>query len=248
MVKLLLLNLSYWSDHITGTCFYKRCTLETVEARRNQHTDARSRTIVFPRKYNLAKGDLRKDGLNMATMGSPKDWKVYGDGVFIVAVTTVQRKLKEREGRQPIYLGKRGLTNCTGTVEPKKSKIHRNLYNSLLTINSFKIAYEEISKKKGANTRGATAGSLDGDSVGEIEKVINKLKDHSFQFKPTRRIYIPKKNGKLRPLGIPSPRDKVVQKIMTNILADIYEPKFLQCNHGFRPNKGTHTALRQIKS
>jgi retron-type reverse transcriptase len=75
---------------------------------------------------------------------------------------------------------------------------------------------------------------------------VQKLKDHSFAFKPIKRIYIKKSNGMQRPLGVPSPIDKVVLKAMSMILENIYEPKFLNTNHGFRPNRGTHTALESI--
>lgn len=105
------------------------------------------------------------------------------------------------------------------------------------------MAYESIIS--GAMT---PAETLDGFSVKRIEEIIGKLKDHTFQFRPSRRIYIP--NGKERPLGIPSPQDKVVQKVMAIILEAIYDdtnsPKFLDCSHGFRRGKSTHTALKRI--
>lgn len=115
------------------------------------------------------------------------------------------------------------------------------------------MAYESIRSKRGAMTPGTE--TLDGFSIGRIEETIVKLKDHTFQFRPSRRIYIPKSNGKERPLGIPCPQDKVVQKVMAIILEAIYDdtgsPKFLDSSHGFRRGRSTHTALRrltQIKS
>jgi retron-type reverse transcriptase len=87
--------------------------------------------------------------------------------------------------------------------------------------------------------------TLDGYSNQTIEEVLNTLKDHSLKFKPVRRMYIPKKDGSLRPLGIPSPRDKVIQKAMATVLDEIYEPKFLNSSFGFRSGRGTHGALKQ---
>lgn len=84
----------------------------------------------------------------------------------------------------------------------------------------------------------------DGMSVETIKKISDELKDHRFKFKPIRRIYIPKKNGDRRPLGIPGLRDKMVQKAMANVLNLHYEKVFLDTSHGFRPSRGTHSALR----
>jgi retron-type reverse transcriptase len=102
----------------------------------------------------------------------------------------------------------------------------------------------------GALTPGLDSKTLDAFSTKEIEKTVNELKDHTFQFKPIRRTFIPKKNGKLRPLGIPGPTDKVVQKVIAIILEAIYDhetdPIFKESSHGFRRGRGTHTALQQI--
>lgn len=75
---------------------------------------------------------------------------------------------------------------------------------------------------------------------------MESLKDQSFQFKPVRRELIPKPNGKMRPLGIPSPRDKIIQEVMKSILEVIYEPIFSDSSHGFRPTRGCHSALKEI--
>lgn len=76
--------------------------------------------------------------------------------------------------------------------------------------------------------------------------IVEKLKDQSFAFKPFKRIYIEKSNGKKRPLGMPSPKDKIVLKAMSTLVEKVFEPEFLNTNHGFRPNYGTHTALESI--
>jgi retron-type reverse transcriptase len=87
---------------------------------------------------------------------------------------------------------------------------------------------------------------LDGFSDSDVNNIIQKLKDHSFAFKPVKRVYLEKPNGKKRPIGIPNSKDKVVLKAMSMVLEKIYEPEFLNTSHGFRPNRGTHSALNSI--
>jgi retron-type reverse transcriptase len=87
---------------------------------------------------------------------------------------------------------------------------------------------------------------LDRFSDSDVSNIIQKLKDHSFAFKPVRRVYLEKLKGKKRLIGIPSPKDKVVLKAMSTVIEKIYEPEFLNTSHGFRPNRGTHSALESV--
>ena len=97
-------------------------------------------------------------------------------------------------------------------------------------------------------TKGADNKTADGFNIELIEKIINELKNESYSPTPVRRKYIDKKNGKKRPLGIPSFRDKLVQEVVRMILESIYEPIFKDNSHGFRPNKSCHTAFADILS
>jgi len=131
----------------------------------------------------------------------------------------------------------------TGLRETLKvNDIYQDIYNE----RNLEIAYELISNKKGSNTKGIGNETLDSYSKDTIKSVSESLKNHQFKFKPIRRVYIPKPNGKLRPLGIPSPRDKVVQKSIVMALERIYENKFLECSYGFRPKRGTHSAIKEV--
>lgn len=97
-------------------------------------------------------------------------------------------------------------------------------------------------------TKGTDNQTIDGMSISRIDELIEKMRDESYQPNPSKRIYIPKKNGKKRPLGIPSFNDKLVQEVLRMILEAIYEGYFEPTSHGFRPKKSCHTALLQIQA
>ncbi len=124
----------------------------------------------------------------------------------------------------------------------KYNRLYRNLYNEEF----YYMAYNKISSKEGNMTEGSDNETIDGMSKERIYKLIESIKDESYKPKPAKRIYIPKKNGDKRPLGLPSIDDKIIQEIVRNILQSIYEPKFSNNSHGFRPNRSCHTALMNI--
>ena len=108
-------------------------------------------------------------------------------------------------------------------------------------------AYATIYSNDGATTKGVDGRTLDGFSEERVMSIIKRLKDGSYRFHPVRRVYVPKKNGKKRPLGISSGDDKLVQQVVRNILESIYEPVFENSSHGFRPRRSPHTALEHIE-
>jgi len=107
-------------------------------------------------------------------------------------------------------------------------------------------AYEKIAPNKGSMTPGVDGASFDGVSLEKIDNIIVKVLTGQYEPKPVRRVYIPKPNGKLRPLGVPTVADRLVQEVVRSILETIYEPVFSTCSHGFRPGRSCHTALKQI--
>ncbi|MBL7544875.1 MAG: hypothetical protein JNL11_13745 [Bdellovibrionaceae bacterium] len=109
------------------------------------------------------------------------------------------------------------------------------------------MAYAKIASNSGALTKGVDETTLDGMSKARVDKIMMSLKDGSYEPKPVRRVYIPKKNGKMRPLGVPSSDDKLVQEVVRMLLERIYEPNFSNYSHGFRPNRSCHTALTQLR-
>lgn len=110
------------------------------------------------------------------------------------------------------------------------------------------MAYANIHANQGATTSGSDGTSLDGMSLDRIKNLMWSLKNESYEPKATRRVYIPKANGKMRPLGIPSGDDKLVQEVARILLDQIYEPVFSVHSHGFRPQRSCHTALQDIKT
>ena len=92
-------------------------------------------------------------------------------------------------------------------------------------------------------TAGTDGKTIDAMSLERVDRLIAALKDESYQPKPSRRTYIPKKNGKLRPLGIPTIDDKLVQEVVRMLLESIYENSFEDTSHGFRPNKSCQHSL-----
>ncbi|MEP6929427.1 MAG: reverse transcriptase domain-containing protein, partial [Flavobacterium sp.] len=121
-------------------------------------------------------------------------------------------------------------------------KLYRVLFNEEM----FYVAYQQLYAKVGNMTAGSDGQTIDEMSLQRIEKLIGSLRDETYQPNPARRVYIPKKDGKKRPLGIPSFDDKLVQQTVKMILESIYEASFEPTSHGFRPYKSCHTALNHV--
>src|SRR5689334_20017391 len=121
------------------------------------------------------------------------------------------------------------------------------LYRQMFSKSLYLLAYGNIYSNQGAMTPGASAETADGMSEGKIDQIIELMRHERYRFSPARRIYIPKKNGKLRPLDLPSWSDKLVGEVVRLLLEAIYEPRFSDRSHGFRKGRGCHTALRKIQ-
>ena len=261
MVRLYLPKFEFQYDLHDRYFRYQRNIFNTNETRRNWHLDKLLNYVLV--YTNETKDDLRLESQIFANsrvtlakhnkpimlMGSPKSCKRYGDGASVVAeeskfrfyTTTVTSS--EGEGKQSVRSASLNRSNWRDLHKPETIK---KIYDKLLDPNFIWEAYWEISKKKGVNTKSVSDETLDGFSEIDVFNIIKKLKDQSFAFKPFKRIYIEKSNGKKRPIVIPSPKDKIVLKAMSKLLEEVYEPEFLKTNHGFRPNRGTHTALESI--
>jgi group II intron reverse transcriptase/maturase len=143
----------------------------------------------------------------------------------------------------------RNAETILGIIRERGSKglpledVYRQLFNPELYI----VAYGKLYRNKGAMTPGVTEETVDGMSLEKIQAIIDAIKQERYRWNPARRIYIEKKNStKKRPLGLPVWSDKVLQEVIRLIFEAYYEPQFSDHSHGFRPNRGCHTALREI--
>jgi retron-type reverse transcriptase len=101
-------------------------------------------------------------------------------------------------------------------------RLYRQMFNPQLYL----LAYGRIYANHGAMTPGADGETADGMSLGKIRRIIDALRHERFRFTPVRRVYIPKRNGKMRPLGLPSWSDKLVGEVLRLLLEAYYEPQF----------------------
>ena len=121
-------------------------------------------------------------------------------------------------------------------------ELYRQLFNPQLYL----LAYGRLYSNQGAMTAGVDGETVDGMSAQKIGRIVDALRHERYRFKPARRVYIPKKNGKKRPLGLPSWSDKLVGEVIRLLLEAYYEPRFSARSHGFRPRRGCHTALSEV--
>ena len=195
--------------------------------------------------------DVKNDG--ESTTGSPKSSDRHGDGEPIKGHERTQPMTQGvKQNRTAGVRAEEASSGIFGTEDNAvltslrlESKEHE-LYSKMLNEDIFLVAYHKIKSKPGNMTPGSDDETLDGISMQRIKSNVQSLKDQSFQFRPVRRTFIPKANGKMRPLAIPCPMDKLVQEVMRALLEQVYEPVFSDFSHGFRPGRGCHSALKQI--
>jgi retron-type reverse transcriptase len=121
-------------------------------------------------------------------------------------------------------------------------RVYRQLFNR----NLYLKAYGKIYRNAGALTPGVNEDTVDAMSLEKIDAIIEALRYERYQWKPARRVSIPKKDGKKRPLGLPVWSDKLLGEVVRMVLNAYFEPTFSEHSHGFRPERGCHTALREI--
>jgi retron-type reverse transcriptase len=121
-------------------------------------------------------------------------------------------------------------------------ELYRQLFNPQLYL----LAYGRIYSNHGSMTPGVTGETADGMSLDKIRLIIDELRHERYRFSPVRRVYIPKRNGKPRPLGVPTWPDKLVGEVVRLLLEAYYEPQFSGRSYGFRPGRGCHTVLRDV--
>lgn len=267
-------NPSFRMDYMAKRFYRDRAYIGACAVRRSQYQEPSPITNTTLDVVSKTKGVLRaKIPGSIATSGSPKCRKAYGDGVLILAarryfpntagVITRECKVVQCGFPRTLYLTsvsgvwKRGKSKLSYEEEPREKCLDflayvsnevKDIYTDIICQeNLLKKCYYAISKNKGLNTRGIDEGILDSYSKETITSLRQKLLDHSFKFNPIRRVSVSKPNGEVRFLGIPGPRDIVVQKAMVHAINFHFEKKvFLGCSHGFRPNKSSHSAIKKV--
>src|ERR1700737_4756607 len=193
-------------------------------------------------------------------VGSPTGREPYGDTVPVVVagVTTCQGGREGRpQGQGAQVIGHQqdqevcemqsaevvlGVLRERGRRGLPCDELYRQLFNPQLYL----LAYGRIYSNKGAMTPGPDAETADGMTMAKIERIIDAMRHERYRFRPVRRRYIPKKDGKQRPLGLPSWSDKLFGEVIRLLLEAYYEPQFSEHSHGYRPGRGCHTALSEV--
>src|ERR1700756_4886050 len=134
-------------------------------------------------------------------------------------------------------------------AELAKEDPKRQFYSiaHMITFGALYAAFRGLRRKASAGVDGVTYEEYERDVAGNLQTLHERLKNGRYQAQPLRRVYIPKENGKQRPISIPALEDKIVQKATVEILNAIYEQDFLDCSYGFRPGRGQHQALDEVK-
>ena len=188
--------------------------------------------------------------------GSPDRRKSGGDGGLILArairglkpLSSLVKGSRDISTKVSLPAGFEKLGNLKEINSTDKTTVNTKVLDLLGDIDILIAAYSKLKSSPGNMTPGIDSETLDGIDRSWFDKLQREIRTNSFQFRPARRLEIPKPNGKgTRPLGIASPRDKIVQGAMLLILEAIFEPSFVTHAHGFRPGKGCHTALKEIK-
>ena len=130
----------------------------------------------------------------------------------------------------------------------EETRMTTNLLDEILSPKNMNLAYKRVVANKGSC-------GVDGIKVEDLlehlkdhkVEIIGKIRNRTYKPKPVRRVQIPKPNGKKRNLGIPTTTDRVIQQSIYQVLSPIYEKQFSEYSYGFRPNRGCHDALKQVK-
>lgn len=213
-------------------------------------------------KLQSKEGKLTRE----STAGWPKGSNSYGHRSVVVPSNLYRAMNTAIRGRAEVKLISRrnySGTGCTNNSVKKLDNltkrckeqplepVDRSLYSIMCDPYILELAYNNIKSKPENMSQGMTPETLEGVSRVShtyLQELSQALKNQTFKFKPGRRIQIPKASGGTRPLTIVSARYKIVQEAMRFILNAIYEPVFLKNSHGFRPQKGCHTALKYLNT
>lgn len=126
----------------------------------------------------------------------------------------------------------------------KYSKVQNLMHN--VNEETLMSEHQKQGRRKAVGVDGVSKEQYDENAESNIRELVQRMRKFQYRPKPVKRVYIPKANGKQRPLGLPSYEDKLVQGVMANILDEVYEVRFLDCSYGFRENRSAHDVVKYI--
>ena len=181
----------------------------------------------------------------LTTTGSPKGSNSHGDGASIVI---------NDEGKQLLFT----KTYCAAYSGAKMIEVIengdfnsiQNIYQIFTDIDFIKAIYYKMKSKPSVMTSGIDNKTINDLPINEdfFKQIAKEMKTEKYKPKETKRVLIPKKNGKTRPLGIPIIKDRIIQQILKLLLEAIYDKTFCDYSHGYRPNRGPHTAAKNLRT
>lgn len=251
-------SLSYWSPHINGQV--ATCLKSCVQGFNQENTSTalqKEVCIAQEPKFNRLKTrkNLRTTGFNLYNTCCKGKRSVHStlcikegtqvNKLFVNFCRPFSTKIRSENLDDRVL-----ATELKQTVEKCKNKDGR--YGDLIQIigsqSTVKLAYLMSRNNSGISAKGIDNTTLDGISLRTLKKISDEILGGNFKFTPVRRVYIPKP-GKtaLRPLGVSSPREKIVQKAIELVLTAIFEEIFLDCSHGSRPGRSCHSALKHLQ-
>lgn len=188
--------------------------------------------------------------LGVWNSGWPKGGNSYGHGSAIVGVRAIHTEVQKSitPPKSEAHVGQGSLGELITYNEEGRCN---NGYDLICRTDILQTAYMRIKSEpgniEGSPHPGADKETLDGITTNWFNKTSLSLIKEKFTFRPTRRVFISKSNGKMRPLGVSSPRDKIVQEAFRAVLEQVLDLKFSDRSHGFRPSRGCHSALAEIR-
>lgn len=182
-----------------------------------------------------------------STARLPKGSNSYGNGGTILGKRwRVQSLIEVNQFRRPLTTSA-GQTGAKRVMELEmQNGKYIEVYKWISSKEMLELVYRNLSSNEGSMTAGMDDKTVDGMRENIIIELSQKLKQESYRFTSMKRVYIPKGNGKMRPLGIPTIYDRIVQEAMRIILEMIFEDKFSENSHGFRPKRSCRTAISSI--
>jgi group II intron reverse transcriptase/maturase len=187
-------------------------------------------------------------GSVLKNLGLPKGSNSYGNRVFVVTRSFAS------EGKQPKSSDKENLAMKSGfdllkDIVDGKLNPSKNVYQIICDPQILKASYAKMKSNPASMTPGVDEKNLNDLRINEqyFIDLANKLKTEKYQPKPTKRVLIPKTDGKTRPLGIPVIEDRIVQHALLFLLEAVFEKTFSDQSFGYRPNRGAHTVCKNIR-